>query len=389
MNLEGRHIRKLTRTTLAVIALILGAVSINASAQDSTPEPNALGPVPAPDTYQAFWDLVQVRYELVKVGGMWRDVNEVTTGFGLVPQQSIAISGDLVFEKASHVIGVEVGSLLVRRALDDQGRPVTLRSSVYASWPRLAAPRNYAQLLYWRSISPWSFFLPSLDGSEGSAGALESTGFSVQLDLAADQNVPASLSLVECQAFVLCARSYLEADVPFAASSTWHEPMPGLHIRVLDVYVELSEYGFSTESCCDRGQVRCFPQSQPFEWAREPILSWPRSISTMDMVWLDAVGARQNGDALVPAYIVLDTQLLDPNGKPYLIRLGHEMRSDYRDTAAYCDCAVLDFSRQTPQTIRHIFAVEPYEAKILIALRDVPVVQEETEPQPEKSGRSR
>ncbi len=372
-----------TQTLLAVIALILGVAGMNAKAQDGTTDPNAPGATPAPDTYQALWNSVQVRHELVKTYARTQEPNGLLTSVvHLTSQQSIAISGSLGFKNASRVIGVDLGSLQVQRALDDQGKEVRLASSTYTPSPRLRVARNYNQLLYRRS-SP---FLSYVRRNAGSADALDSLGFTIQLDLMTDQNVPASLSLVECQASVLCARSYLEADVPFAASSTWHEPVLALRIRVLDAYAAFGEDGFSTESLCAWRPVRCFPHSQPFEPAREAILSitWPPS----DTPWLDALDGLQSVDAPVPAYILLDAQLLDADGIPYPMWLGQEMRNDYRGMGAYCDAAVFG-SYSERKTIRHIFAVEPYDARILITLHDVPVVQEDTGAVPEPSGRTR
>jgi hypothetical protein len=373
--------KKLTQTLLTVSALVLSTAGMNAQAQDGTTDPNAPGAAPAPDTYQALWNSVQVRHELVKTYVRTQEPNGLLTSVvHLTSQQSVAISGSLGFKNTSHVIGVDLGSLQVQRALDDQGKEVKLTSWTHVPSPRVPVARNYHQLLYRRSS-----YLSYVRRNAGSAD-LDSLDFSVQLNLMADQNVPASLSLVECQASVLCARSYLEVDVPFAASSTWHEPVPGLRIRVLNAYAEFGEDGFSTESLCAWRPVRCFPQSQPFEAAREPILAitWPGD----DPPWLGALDGLQSIDTTVPAYVLLDAQLLDADGIPYPMLLGQEMRNDYRGMGAYCDAAVFG-SYSQHKTIRHIFAVEPYDARIPITLRDVPIAQEDTGPAPEPSARTR
>ncbi len=95
----------------------------------------------------------------------------------------------------------------------------------FAGWHRQTQPRLAVRL---RLVPPRpqgqtsSPVLPFVESAALAESA--SLGFSVQLDLAADQNVPPSLWLVECQTHVLCAKSYLDADVPFAPSDKWRAP---------------------------------------------------------------------------------------------------------------------------------------------------------------------
>jgi hypothetical protein len=414
--------KKLTQTPLAVIALILGVASIEVRAQDGATDPNALEPVPAPDTYETRWDAVQVRQELAKTSGIWRDANGISIQTRLVPQQSIVVSGRLGFLSTSHVLGVaNPGSLLIRRALDGQGKPVELKprtsyplvgppgaidytqlvhaSSTYWGYPATATSGESESLGLWRPASP-----PVTDGdeAEGDApapneeptaptGMPGSLNFSLQVDLAADQNVPASLSLLECQASVLCARSYLEADVPFVASDQWYKPVPDLRIRVWKADAGYSEYAFGTESRCDGGLVRCFPQSYPFEPARESVLSVFNVPSrTLWAGWTISLFAGRRTGTPMPTYILLDTQLRQTNGAPCPEWTVQEMRNNYLETGANSEGIVLALlAPYTPASIRHVFAVAPYETRLLITLHDVTVVQEDAAPASGASGRTR
>ncbi len=373
--------RKATLIRLAIVTFAL-STPLAAGEADGMADPNTPTVVPPPETYQASWSSGEVRHRLVRQS---RRLRPLPVEVSRVLQQSIAVSGSVEFQDAGNVIGVDLASLTALRVLDGQDEEVKLKGTQFTS-ASTTETRDYRQLLYeaptqFRTVWPRPSGADAIAGPEGEpdAGKSASLGFTVQFELATDQNVPSSLSLVECEVHVLCARSYLEADVPFVASDEWHQPMPDLRIRVLQADAGFSECGFWTESRCDGGQVFCFPQSNPFEPARAPVLSLPLPISFMEAraVWSTLLTGPQTVSPLTLAYLLLDTQVLTANGTPYGWWLMQEQRNNYLDLAAHSEgivSATLLF--QGPATIHHVFAVAPYDIAIPLAIHDVALTEQ-------------
>ncbi|HNY77757.1 MAG: hypothetical protein RBS72_08345 [Sedimentisphaerales bacterium] len=196
-----------------------------------------------------------------------------------------------------------------------------------------------------------------------------------------DEPVPSSLGQIVGYVYVLLADEILFLDIPFDPDGGWHEPEPAPDLQIcIDP---------TTPPCpgpLEYIPVEVLPGTPKGLWAFPyrpttpvPLYSyttWIRSKSGAPVMALrDRMGLYLRDDYPLGDYAILRTELYDSVEQTSVIVPTQEIKSGVSDVrGTWCRGQMEKGKYDAYDTIRHVIAVHPVEAKIPFVLRDIPIL---------------
>ena len=159
------------------------------------------------DSNQVMWDSSAVfvpSWESVTLTEITKDPNVYPEADPNTQDILITVSGNIDIQDGNNLFALDTQNNMICQAIGDTGNPVALKSPVSPIKP----------------IHTWPL------------SSTQTRPFELQLQLASDEPVPASLSQLDFFVYALYGQPLVIFDIPLAATTGWLEPTPGFRILV-------------------------------------------------------------------------------------------------------------------------------------------------------------
>jgi len=310
-----------------VVAVVCCAAAAVEGVSEAPDDPDRISSISAEEPNDLRWDLTErlaVAWDSVELSVKLSKSLADEGAKSPAIKRTLTISGELQVFDTNDLIGIDANCPVAFEVLGGDGDVLPL-----AAAPQ-AGGRRYQELDYYFPV--WD---PSRETWLQRAKPCE---FLLCLNLDPNQPAPSSLSLLRGYVYVLYAEDIIEVNVPFEASDEIIEATPDLEIVVSKAQFKCCAWEYTT---------------------------WVRSKNGS----VQGLGDPLSSEDVVADYVILETQLVRQGYVPSPVE--QEITGNSFEVVRCSGQFTRGGAR--PETIRHIIAVSPWEAKVPFVFTDIPV----------------
>ncbi|MDI9433124.1 MAG: hypothetical protein QM570_15515 [Planctomycetota bacterium] len=260
-------------------------------------------------------------------------------------ERKLTFSLDLKILDSSNLVGLDVNHPVILTTVDGDGTDIR--------W----LPRSYPVREY-RAAKGF-----------GGRGSVQLPRAVVQLILAPNQAIPASVAELTGYFHALYAEKVIEVDIPFDPNHPWIDAAPDLRIAVtVDTHPRPGPIEYRTFIPAGSSHRLAVPTAPVglYQYYTLVQSTTEQAVLGLEDRWIMAV-SWSLGD-----YVVIGTNLYDSQSDRLAIPDEHVMSDPFGKRGAVC-WGREEQDRNDYDTIRHLIAVHPVEMKIPFVLTDIPV----------------